>query len=99
MIYTILVLIIFGLFFIIYNLLNKVEKYEERILDKTDEVEELLIKFNGILAKMREIDSKKMFEADDEVGATFEMLKSLIETSSELINKYTIEDDSTSSNR
>ena len=41
MITTILVLVIMGLLYIIFNLLNKIEKYEERILTKTDEIEEL----------------------------------------------------------
>lgn len=96
MIITLLILAILGLFYIIINLLNKVEKYEERILAKTEEFEDLLNKFNDILAKMRDIDNKKMFESDDEVGTVFQMLKSLIEDSATLINKYTTEDDDTS---
>lgn len=99
MITTILVLVIMGLLYIIFNLLNKIEKYEERILTKTDEIEELLIMFNGISVKMHDIDNKKMFETDDEVGATFQMLKQLIDDSSNLLNKYTTEDDGSSSSR
>lgn len=99
MITTILVLVIMGLGYIIFNLLNKIEKYEERILIKTDEIEELLIIFNGISVKMHDIDGKKMFESDDEVGATFQMLKQLIDDNSNLLNKYTTEDDGSSSSR
>ena len=99
MITTILVLVIMGLLYIIFNLLNKIEKYEERILTKTDEIEELLIMFNGISVKMHDIDNKNMFETDDEVGATFQMLKQLIDDSSNLLNKYTTEDDGSSSSR
>jgi len=99
MIYTILILLILGLTYTVYNLLNKVEKYEERILEKTEEVELLLLRFNNILNKMREIDNKKIFESDDEVGGTFEMLKDLIETSNQLFITYSEEDarDSSSS--
>ena len=55
--------------------------------------------FNGISVKMHDIDNKKMFETDDEVGATFQMLKQLIDDSSNLLNKYTTEDDGSSSSR
>lgn len=99
MIYTILILLVLGLSYTVYNLLNKVEKYEERILEKTEEVELLLLRFNNILNKMREIDNKKIFESDDEVGGTFEMLKDLIETNNQLFLKYSEEDGSDSSSR
>lgn len=92
MIYTILILLILGLSYTVYNLLNKVEKYEERILEKTEEVELLLLRFNNIFDKMKEIDNKKLFESDDEVGTTFEMLKDLIEASNQLFIKYSEED-------
>jgi hypothetical protein len=48
---------------------------------------------------MREIDNKKIFESDDEVGATFEMLKNLIEANENLLDQYINEDDSSSDGR
>jgi hypothetical protein len=99
MLNTLLILIILGLSYVIYNLLNKVEKYEERILSKTDDVQILLLQFRNILDKMRDIDNKKIFESDDEVGATFEMLKKLIEANENLLEQYINEDDSSSDGR
>ena len=58
MLNTLLILIILGLSYVIYNLLNKVEKYEERILTKTDDVQILLLQFRNILDKMKDIDNK-----------------------------------------
>lgn len=99
MLNTLLILIILGLGYVIYNLLNKVEKYEERILSKTDDIQMLLLQFRNISDKMREIDNKKIFESDDEVGSTFEMLKNLIEANENLLDQYINEDDSSSNGR
>jgi beta-xylosidase len=99
MLNTLLILVILGLSYVIYNLLNKVEKYEERILTKTDDVQILLLQFRNILDKMKDIDNKKIFESDDEVGVTFEMLKNLIEANENLLEQYINEDDSSSDGR
>lgn len=99
MLNTLLILVILGLVYVIYNLLNKVEKYEERILSKTDDIQMLLLQFRNISDKMREIDNKKIFESDDEVGATFEMLKNLIEANENLLDQYINEDDNSSDGR
>ena len=99
MLNALLILIILGLSYVIYNLLNKVEKYEERILSKTDDVQILLLQFRNILDKMKDIDNKKIFESDDEVGTTFEMLKNLIEANENLLEQYINEDDSSSDGR
>jgi hypothetical protein len=99
MLNTLLILVILVLSYVIYNLLNKVEKYEERILTKTDDVQILLLQFRNILDKMKDIDNKKIFESDDEVGTTFEMLKNLIEANENLLEQYINEDDSSSDGR
>ena len=99
MLNTLLILVILGLGYVIYNLLNKVEKYEERILSKTDDIQMLLLQFRNISDKMKEIDNKKIFESDDEVGVTFEMLKNLIESNENLLEQYINEDDSSSDGR
>ena len=99
MLNTLLILVILGLGYVIYNLLNKVEKYEERILSKTDDIQMLLLQFRNISDKMKEIDNKKIFESDDEVGVTFEMLKNLIEANENLLEQYINEDDSSSDGR
>jgi hypothetical protein len=56
----------------IYNLLSKLERYEEFIEQQE--------KYNiTLLETLREIDSKQMFEKDDEVGSLFTQVKDTIE--------------------
>ena len=56
----------------IINLLKKVDAYETFIVDRQEAYESLL-------ARIREIDYKQMFEKDDEVGVTFDDIKNEIE--------------------
>jgi hypothetical protein len=56
----------------IYNLLIKLEKYEEFV----EQQEQNNI---ALLETLREIDSKQMFEKDDEVGSLFTQVKDTIE--------------------
>jgi predicted Holliday junction resolvase-like endonuclease len=96
MIYTLLIIVIIALCYVIYNLLKKVETLEERVLSKTEDIELLLSKFQEISNKMQEIDNKKIFESDDEVGVTFDMLNKLIQDNTFLLDYYTKEDDRSS---
>jgi len=57
----------------IFNLLNKLEKLEDFI----EEQEQYNI---TLLETLRDIDSKQMFEKDDEVGSLFTQIKETIET-------------------
>jgi hypothetical protein len=56
----------------IINLLNKVDAYEDFILDRQEAYE-------ALLQRIRDIDSKEIFEKDDEVGVTFDDIKNEIE--------------------
>ena len=56
----------------ILNLLNKVDAYENFILDRQEAYESLL-------QRIRDIDYKEIFEKDDEVGVTFDDIKNEIE--------------------
>jgi len=56
----------------IFNLLNKLEKYE-------DFVESEIQRNQALLEALREIDSRQMFEKDDEVGSIFYQIKETIE--------------------
>jgi hypothetical protein len=56
----------------IINLLKKVDAYETFIIDRQDAYE-------ALLARIRDIDYKQMFEKDDEVGVTFDDIKNEIE--------------------
>jgi hypothetical protein len=56
----------------IYNLLNKLEKLEDFIdLQEQNNI--------TLLETLRSIDSKQMFEKDDEVGSLFTQIKNTIE--------------------
>ena len=94
MIYTILTLLLLASWYMIYRLFIKVEKHEETILTKSDDILFLQYQFTALLEKMQEIDRKKMFETDDEVGETFSMLKTAVEDAKELILKIEKEDGS-----
>jgi hypothetical protein len=59
------------LFYIIFNLLKKLEIYEQNI-------EEFYSSLSIVLHTMRALDEKKMFETDDEVGELFGQLTDII---------------------
>lgn len=65
--------------FVIYNLLTKLERFEDVIAMNTDT-------YIQILNAMKEIDSTGAFESDDEVGSTFTDLKTLIEKNQKILN-------------
>jgi hypothetical protein len=56
----------------ILNLLNKVDVYENFILDRQ-------AAYESLLQRIRDIDYKEIFEKDDEVGVTFDDIKNEIE--------------------
>ena len=56
----------------IYNLLKKLERYE-------DFIEEETTKNQALLEALREIDNRQMFEKDDDVGSIFYQIKETIE--------------------
>jgi len=72
---TIIILVVFlaGTGYTIYNLLNKLEKYEDFIdLQEQNNI--------ALLETLQNIDSKQMFEKDDEVGSLFTQIKDTIQT-------------------
>ena len=58
--------------YIIFNLLKKLEKYEEFVEIETQRNE-------ALLEALRQIDSREMFEKDDDVGSIFYQIKETIE--------------------
>ena len=58
--------------YIIFNLLKKLEKYEEFVETETRRNE-------ALLEALRQIDSREMIEKDDEVGSIFYQIKETIE--------------------
>lgn len=69
----ILVFIIIALGYAIYNLLSKLENYEDFIEADQQRNE-------ALLEALKSIDSKQMFEKDDEVGSLFTQIKETIQS-------------------
>jgi len=67
----ILVFIILSLVYAVYNLLSKVERYE-------DFIDQQELNNQTLLETLRRIDSKQMFEKDDEVGSLFTQIKDIL---------------------
>lgn len=97
--YILLISLLVGAILIILNLMQKQEKYEEILAEKTEEFESIIVHYSNILQKIREIDNKEIFETDDEVGTTFQMLKGAIEEGKEYLIKYYNDDIGTDRNR
>jgi len=82
MLYTIisiLSILVVALSFAIYNLLNKLEKYEDIIEENDIFLQTELERNEALLEALRLIDSREMFEKDDEVGSIFYQIKETIE--------------------
>jgi hypothetical protein len=84
---------------IIFNLIQKQERYEEILAEKTDELNSVIIHYSSVLQKIREIDNNEIFEKDDDVGSTFQMLKGAIEEGNEYLIKYYNDDIGSGRNR
>ncbi|MFZ9377140.1 MAG: hypothetical protein ACO25K_08455 [Candidatus Fonsibacter ubiquis] len=61
---------------ILYDQLDGIEKIETRAVDL---VENLLLSYIKILAKLKRVDRMGSFESDDEVGFVFKAIKRTIE--------------------
>jgi hypothetical protein len=68
-------LIIIGAILIIRNLLLKVERYEDDILMKDEYIKKVGDLVDESYKKIKDLDIRGAFEADDEVGTFFETLK------------------------
>jgi hypothetical protein len=63
----------------IWNLLNKLEDCEDIIEENDKFIESELQRNEALLEALREIDTRQMFEKDDEVGSIFYQIKETIE--------------------
>lgn len=81
----IFIIILLVLSYIIYNLMRKVEKLET--INETQE--KYILEFYRLIKysedRIKEIDSKQLFQSDDEVGFFFTNLKNIQELISEYI--------------
>jgi len=71
MMYILLVIVIAVQGYLIWNLLQKIKIYENSI-------EQFYSALTITLATMRMIDSRQMFETDDEVGTIFQQLVDIV---------------------
>ena len=75
---SILTIIIILCIFIIFNLVRKIEKIDDELVDVSLNMEEFIVSVKTIKEKMHQIDSKGLFESDDEVGTVFTGINNLI---------------------
>jgi cell division protein FtsL len=86
---SVLSLLIISTIFVIYNLLKKVERYEEDILLKEEYLDKLKIMVDDSYKRIKDLDTVKAFESDDEVGHFFTNLKDIIVTLNTYLQNYT----------
>jgi len=79
---------IFGLFFyIIRNLLRKNEKLEDMNVVQDNYIRNISTIMTESNKKIKEIDSKQIFQSDDEIGWFFQGIKEI----QDLINEYNVQ--------
>ena len=80
-------IVVFGtITYVIMNLLRKNEKFEEMIEMQNQYIETISNIMTESDKKIKEIDSKQIFQSDDEIGWFFTGIKEI----QELINEYNI---------
>jgi|TARA_R100001509_G_C4741035_1_gene173184 hypothetical protein len=80
-------LLIFGtISYIIWNLLRKNERQEDIINTQNEYIQTISNLMSESNKKIKEIDSKQIFQSDDEIGWFFKGIKEI----QELINEYNI---------
>jgi|TARA_R100001460_G_scaffold50864_5_gene89402 hypothetical protein len=80
-------LLIFGtISYIIWNLLRKNERQEDIINTQNEYIQTISTIMTESNKKIKEIDSKQIFQSDDEIGWFFKGIKEI----QELINEYNI---------
>ena len=80
-------LLIFGtISYIIWNLLRKNERQEDIITTQNEYIQTISTIMTESNKKIKEIDSKQIFQSDDEIGWFFKGIKEI----QELINEYNI---------
>ena len=76
----IIISILFALcIYVIFNLLRKLEKYEDQIEQYGEFIETETKRNEALLEALRQIDERQMFEKDDDVGSIFYQIKETIE--------------------
>ena len=79
MLYTLMIILIIAMGIAIFNLLAKLEAYEDIIEENDNFIEEETKRNEALLEALRQIDNRQMFEKDDDVGSIFYQIKETIE--------------------
>jgi len=79
MLYTLLIILIIIMSYSIFNLLKKLEKYEDIIEENENYIQTEIERNEALLEALRLIDTRQMFEKDDEVGSIFYQIKETIQ--------------------
>tara|TARA_B100000902_G_scaffold398943_1_gene467613 strand:- start:2326 stop:2610 length:285 start_codon:yes stop_codon:yes gene_type:complete len=78
---------IFGIiFYIIWNLMRKNERLEDALNQRDQYIDTMSTIMSESDRKIKEIDSKQIFESDDEIGWFFKGIKEI----QSLINEYNL---------
>jgi cell division protein FtsL len=78
---TIIILVNVGIivlgvnFYVIWNLLKKNERLEDANIQQDDYIQNISTLMSESNRKIKEIDSKQIFESDDEIGWFFKGIK------------------------
>jgi len=72
------------IFYIIWNLMRKNEKLEDALNKRDEYIDSISVVMSESDRKIKEIDSKQIFESDDEIGWFFKGIKEI----QALINEY-----------
>tara|TARA_R110002153_G_scaffold66131_1_gene176813 strand:+ start:77 stop:361 length:285 start_codon:yes stop_codon:yes gene_type:complete len=78
------IIVFFLISYIIWNLMSKNEKLEDALNKRDQYIDNMSLIMSESDRKIKEIDSKQIFESDDEIGWFFKGIKEI----QELINEY-----------
>lgn len=81
---TVLVVLSGILAYIIYNLLQKVEKYEDVVKDQVEYLQSISIVVTESKKHLQTLDENGAFQSDDELGQFFSNMKTIQDE----LNKY-----------
>ena len=80
------IFLLIGFFYVIWNLLRKNEKLEDMNIAQDNYIQQISTIMSESNKKIKEIDSKQIFQSDDEIGWFFQGIKEI----QEYINDYNI---------
>ena len=80
------IFLLLGFFYVIWNLLRKNEKLEDMNIAQDNYIQQISTIMSESNKKIKEIDSKQIFQSDDEIGWFFQGIKEI----QEYVNDYNI---------